>query len=356
MGTKLLEFNSTGQDEFGQNITRAIDTDNDVVFNETYIVIGSRMRAGKIYATYDLTVHGDLFAKEILVNGSLLVTGNIEADKINCRGELICTGDIRTKEISIDGFTYANSATGDTAVFGNDLFIHTTVDTNKSLCVSGLVVASEGIMGAGELDAHAAIANEYFEFSGEHKGDVFEIARMDFSRGLDSTCTDIADQSTIHDLSDAIDIYSTLFNENIKEWYDLDEDDFINQFFKIEHATPKLQTITRLIDRIVEISYTNRITNLRDYLFAVWAQEEFPDGILSYYTIQGVFDDLLKKARAQVRSLEFHPDSIRDIADSLYVISKYSDELDMPFEEFADRIFSSIGLRYTTVKHILEVQ
>lgn len=358
MSAQLLQFNSGDHTLGGQNITEAPCTDGDIIFNESYIVVGDHLEAHKIYATYDLTVHGNLSAEEVVVNGALFVTGDIDATSLTCRGKFVCSGEVRVKDLTVDNFSVADSIASDSIEAASDLFIRTTVDTNKALHSSGLVVAAEGIMGAGDFSAKAAIANEYFEFDGDPSSKVFEISSMSFlGNSAPQEHPDQADTPVSTDdidLGDIILLFKDAFEASSTEWAELDEDEMINYLFSVANSLPDMGSIKRIIDRIVEISYLTKITNLQDYLYIVWANEIFPDALLKYETLEGVFGPLFEDARQNLQSLEFSSSSIKGLSDSLYVLSVYHRKLAIDFDDCADKIFSSIGLRYATVKRAME--
>jgi len=357
MSTQLMQFNSGERTLGGQNITEAICTDGDIIFNESYIVVGDCLEAQKIYATYDLAVHGNLSAKEVVVNGALFVAGDIDAATLTCRGKFICLGEVRVKELTVDNFSVADSIASDSIDAASDLFIRTTVDTNKELHATGLVVAAEGIMGAGDFSAKAAIANEYFEFDGQPSSKVFEISSMDF---LGSPVPRKQEDNPVSademDLGNIILMFKDAFEVASIQWAELDEDEFINNLFSVGNSLPDMGAIKRIIDRIVEISYLTKITNLQDYLYIIWAKEIFPDALLNYETLEGVFGQLFEEAHQNLRNLEFSSTTIKGLSDSLYVLSAYYRKLPITFEDCADMIFSSIGLRYSTVKRAMEGQ
>ena len=78
---KVIQFDSTLLQAGNTNVAEAVETDDDLYFNETYVVIGARLSGNMIHATYDLTVIGDVEADTIEINGELTVNGNIKADK-----------------------------------------------------------------------------------------------------------------------------------------------------------------------------------------------------------------------------------------------------------------------------------
>ena len=47
------------------NIAEAIETDDTLLFSETYVVVGKKLKAQKIHANYDLIMIGDIEASEL---------------------------------------------------------------------------------------------------------------------------------------------------------------------------------------------------------------------------------------------------------------------------------------------------
>ena len=301
MKTELIQFNAGAHVLGGRNIAEAVCTAGGVAFNESYIVVGDCLKARSIYAAYDLTVHGDLTADEITVYGSLVVTGDLEANVLECRGKLLCTGAVRVKQLSVDGFAAIDSLSGDSIQAGGDLFVRTTADANRRLEAAGLLVAAEGIMGAGTLNVSAAIAGEYVEFDGTCSGDIWELSAAEPGP-----------------------------ERRMRE----------------PDAPPPPD---RLRDRLAAIAQTGRVTSLMDFLLAFWASKEFPEALPSCGA-------LLEEAAQRTASLPFHADELGALSDALYVLARYRRELPLSFEDCADKIFSSIGLRYATVRRAMEVR
>ena len=204
-------------------------------------------------------------------------------------------------------------------------------------------------MGVGEFNAKSAVANEYFEFDGRQSGNVFEVSSMKFAY-RNQEAQDVSEL----DIADAINIFNKSLAYSVKLWSNFEEDKFVGEIRETSKAMPDLASIVRVVKRIIEISYDREIHNLRDYLFVLWAKEIFPESLLHYETLEGVFGKMFDEATPKLDSLEFHSDGIKDLSDSLYVLSTYADLLPIGYEECADRIFSSIGLRYITVKNAME--
>lgn len=186
MYEELIQFNSGDYVVGNKNVAEAVTTNGDIVFNESYVVIGESLEARNILATYDLDVMTDIVADTISVNGNLFVKGDIEADEIICMGSFFCMGDVRVNKCNLGSNAMIGSVVGKELYVGGDLFIKTTIDTDSILEADGLVVAGEGIMGDGSFKAKAAIANEYFEFIGKSKTKVYEISEMEYTEVTNS--------------------------------------------------------------------------------------------------------------------------------------------------------------------------
>lgn len=351
MHDKLIQFNSGDHVLGNKNVAEAVITEGDIVFNESYVVIGKSLEARNIHATYDLDVMTNIVAETISVNGNLFVKGDIEVDKIICRGTFYCTGEVRVNKCNLWSHAMIGSLIGKEVYASGDLFIQTTIDTDSSLEADGLVVAGEGIMGDGSFRAKAAIANEYFEFSGKNKSKVFEISEMEFTEATTPEGNGSVDLETL-DIESAIDIFNKVLNKSIDEWSEFEEEEFIVEIRKVAESMYDLQMIDRVVDTVIALSYEHQIVNFKDYLFALCAKNTFPEGMDKYETLQPVIEDMLNDATYRIDKMEYKAANIQEFAVSLLVLNKYRDQLQISVEEAADKIFSSIGIRYSTVEHI----
>ena len=245
------------------------------------------------------------------------------------------------------------SVIGNEVYAAGDLFIKTTIDTGSSLEVDGLVVAGEGIMGDGSFMAKAAIANEYFEFSGKNNSKVFEISEMEFTEAsvLENDNDPHVDLNAMT-IENAIDIFNKAFDKSIDEWSQFEEAEFIGEVRKVAESMCDLQMIDRVVDTVIALSYERQIENFKDYLYVLCAKNNFPDGMAKYETLQPVIEDMLNEATFKIDKMDYKAKNIQELAVSLFVLNKYYEQLPISVEEAADKIFSSIGIRYSTVEHI----
>lgn len=351
MHEELIQYNSGDHVLANKNVAEAVTTDGDIVFNESYVVIGESLEARDIHATYDLDVLTDIVARTISVNGNLFVKGNIEADEIICRGLFYCTGEVRINKCNLGSHSMIGSVIGKEVYAAGDLFIKTTIDTDSSLEADGLVVAGEGIMGDGSFEAKAAIANEYFEFGGKNKSKVFEISEMEFtdvSASEDEVNVNLDEMN----IEGAVEVFNKVFDKSLDEWNQFEEETFIGNVRMVAELMCDLQMIDRVVDTVIALSYERQIENFKDYLYVLCAKNNFPSGMAKYETLQPVIEDMLNEATYKIDKMDYKAQNIQELAVSFFVLSKYYEQLPISVEEAADKIFSSIGIRYSTVEHI----
>lgn len=353
MHEELIQFNSGDHVLGNKNVAEAVRTDGDIVFNESYVVIGESLEARNIHATYDLDVLTDVVAGTISVNGNLFVKGDIEADEIVCRGPFYCTGEVRVNKCNFGSHAMIGSVIGKEVYAADDLFIKTTIDTDSSLEADGFVVAGEGIMGDGSFMAKAAIANEYFEFSGKNYSKVFEISEMEFTEAsvLDNDNSSRVDLNAMT-IENAIDVFNKVFDKSIDEWSRFEETEFIGEVRKVAESMCDLQMIDRVVDNVIALSHVRQIENFKDYLYVLCAKNNLPDGMAKYETLEPVIVDMLNEATYKIDKMDYKAKNIQELAVSLFILNEYYEQLPICMEEAADKIFSSIGIRYSTVEHI----
>ena len=331
----------------GANITEAISCDDRLVFNESYIVMGSDLRAPSLYACYDLTVIGDVEVDDIEISGNFYVIGSIKAKKISCLKSIICSGDIDAKEIYGNEVIANDIACHSIACPGN-IIAKTTIDISDSLQSDRSVMAGEGILGNGTFVSKNAVAVEYFDFQGEVLGKVIEVdnnATYGESQELPSEDISFDEISTI---------LKKKISEELYKAGEIDENqlvEFVEQLSKIDDDM--MSDWMRLTEDLVELSYKDKITNLRDYLIIIMATKLLPKEIVGYETIEHVFNNLLIEVEKEIDTLPFHAKNIEDLAYALKIVILCDNEIRIDQDEALDRIFQSIGIKYKTVKSFL---
>lgn len=355
--SELKHYYSDENSERG--IMDSMNTKDDVTFDDSYIISGE-LTANNVYATYDLFVIGDLTAKKIEIHGSLFVNGNITSDTLSCSGNLNCDGEIKAKEVFVNGFTYATAITGNAITASQDVVIRDTIDAND-IQVDGALIACDGILGEGKMFADYAIGNNFVEFCGEKQGCVYDLSKdlsEKYNAGEENGTYVEEPQELVKycdgDKNDInIDVYEQLDKE-LNEICALEEDEFLKELKNINDKLPNIDITESLVSRIIGLSYLNKVTNLRDLLWILMAKLEFPDAIQKYDTIDCVLSQLYEEALTYASDLEYQADNVEDIAVSLLIVEKHSSDMPLPTDVIEDRIFSSIGLKYSTVIRLLK--
>lgn len=80
-----------------------------------------------------------------------------------------------------------------------------------------------------------------------------------------------------------------------------------------------------------------------------------PESIKTYETIDHVFQRLLPDARKQCSELSYKAKDTREFAFSIHVVDKCSDCMDIEIDEVLDRVFQSVGIKYSTVKYFFNL-
>lgn len=331
----------------GVNIAEALQSDKKLVFNESYTITGIKVTAPSVYACYDLTVIGDFEVDEIEVRGNLYVMGNIRAKKISCLKSIICSGDIDAETIFVSEIVANDIVCSSISCTGN-VVVRTTIDIVESLQSEKSIMAGEGILGSGRFSAKNAVAAEYFDFEGDVLGKVMEL-------DTDST---FGEPHALSSEDVSFDEISTILKKKISDELhkagEVDEDqlvEFVKQLSETDNDM--LSDWMSLTEDLVEISYKDKITNLRDYLIVIMATKLLPEEIIGYETIEHVFDNLLIEAEKELDTLQFHAKKIEDLAYALKIVILCENELRIDQDEAFDRIFQSIGIKFKTVKSFL---
>lgn len=336
----------------GKNILEAFETDAVVLFNESYTIVGKETSAKKINATYDLTIIGNITVDEIKVNGNLTILGDISAKELTCANTLICQGHVDSDKIYVGEIIAKSVKCVEFSCDGNAL-IETTIDIDEASRTEKTMIACEGIMGAGSFVALNAIANEYFEFSGNIQGKIIELESNtileEFSKPV-STGIDLSEMS----IENALQQVENRINEEYKIRCSKDEK-AISELLKILSINPlnNASDYSKVFEVLTRISNQNEIDDFGDYLIVIYAKNILPSEIYRYETIERIDSLMLPRAEKKLEDLRFNPKSLEHICMCINIAMMYTDSIPVASDIVLDKIFSSIGLRYTTVKGIL---
>lgn len=344
----VIQFDTSSLVVGGKNIAEASRGDQKLIYNESYTVIGNKLAAPSVFACYDLTVIGDLEAEEIEVRGNLCVIGNIKASRISCLKSLICSGRIDADELISNDIT-ANNITCKKVSCTGSIIVSDTIDSGESLYVENNVMAGAGIIGGGQFSAQNAVATEFFEFDGDVEGKVVEmdtdssfgearVERVAKELNLDETIAHLREIAAME-----------LHNAGV-----VDEIRLLAYLQELSAKDVSLFTDWGYLTAyLVELSYLDRISNLRDYLYIIMAKKILPKEITGYETLEHVFGQLLEDAKKRLQHLPFHADNVTEFAYSLRIVDSCERDLGLDKEEILDSIFQSVGIKYKTVKSFL---
>lgn len=344
---KIIQFDSAVLQAGNVNVAEAIESENDIYFNETYVVVGDKLSGSSIHATYDLTIIGDVEAGSIEVNGELVINGNVKADKLSCR-RLVCTGKVSANDILIDEDSYSKSISAGKIQSHGSLIVLDSLIADEKCEIERSLISGEGLSGSGVLSAENVVAVEYFDYDGEINSNVYEIATLFKHEKVDNDSN-----SSLKEKKGDIDIVEN-FDEILSEFFDglviNTEDDILDVLAEVaEMQRVSFSEMYYLFSEIVRISYLEEITNLKDYLIVQYAYAMFPIKLLEYESISHVFTKLLNGL--SLDDLDYSADSITEFSYSLRVMtSGCLADMDL----IADKVFAFIGLKYSFVNKQFE--
>lgn len=332
---EIIQFDKSEIVSSGKNIAGSASYGQPVYFNESYIVTGD-LKAPKVHGSYDLIVLGDLMADEIEVRGKLTVTGKISALTLNVEKSLACEGEIASRRIIVSGNLQAESIYCDVLNCSGSIVVQTIAEISKELEAQNIFVALEGIIGNGNMCSSKVITGEYFEFEGEVNGRVIDL-------GTESTSEDYIEE------------FKNKISDELQKNGDMDEEHlskFVHKIAELDHSY--WCEWADLIDKIIDISYDDRIQNFRDYLLILYASRIFPKEITSYETLNHVFQKMFKEAQENCAEMGYFAQNIEEVSQSIRIISYCEDLLTIDKNDALDKVFQSIGIKYKTVERFLE--
>lgn len=355
-----VQFDFSDHKVAGFNIAKGTNYDQDLIFNESYMVLGELQTSKHIYATYNLFVVGDLHAKQITVKGMLFVTGDINATNLEVQKNICCNGRINVKEISGFQDIFSNEINCNKLYCGKNIIAMTTICTEKSLVAEESVVVGEGIIGRGEFRSANAVIKDFFDFDGEVSGQVFEISTLNTTVGNSGENERTFPSTTSLPMAELVQLYfdfkMEIFNK-IEYAASIEEEEGLIRILSelVADTTESFSNILWKFNEVVSYSYKNKITNIYDFLVLIQAKDILPDSLCNYETVSGVFDEMLINAQERLHDLEFSVSSQSQFANALKIAVDYRDSLgETNYEIIMNKIFSSIGILFGTVKKTLK--
>jgi hypothetical protein len=344
---KPKEFNKSNNIIGSYNVLEAYSSTVDLIFNESYIVIGEKMAAPSIRANYNLIVIGSLYCDEISINGSLIIIGNATLKKLICEKEVVCTGKLSITEGEVEASILANELKSNSLTCRGNINIQTVVDIKDVLDLNGIMFATEGILGKGKIEAESVIAGEFINFDGITPKKTFEISEVNSNTDILKMTSNTIPEN-----------YNDVILKKLTGKVDLSSDAKKYEFFSIitdisDNDVSRSNEWKYLIKNIFEVLNKNDIDNLRDCLLVFYAEKFLPKEIKYNIDINKVFSTLLPKAIDKIDDLVYTASDPYDIAFSIKVIEEYGTEISESKSRLLDKVFEFMGIKFTTVKKYL---
>lgn len=348
----LIQYDGEASCIAGKNVIEAFEGNDSIIFNETYMIVGEHTKALKIHAMYDLTIIGDVTAQECVINGSLTIIGDAHIANLTCYNTFICKGNLHADKIYVGRNIIVGSIDCDDIICDGNVVLQTTANINQNAKIGKTMVACEGIMGTGTFSAINAIANEYFEFDGEYEGKILELE-------TDATISNTVPvkAAPCETIEDIINLANKKLEEEYDKCPDLDEEEIIKHLKKLGAIQSRelkfLPIVEPLFTKLTEISYQDRIETIDEYLTVLMAQKMLPTEVYKYESVDHVGKLFLPKAQNEIDELGFEPCTIEQFSRVLSMAVKFEEVLSADWEILMDKVFESIGLKYSTVSSMI---
>lgn len=330
----MIQFNSS-KSSYGKNIAKVESCDDDLYFNESYIVFGDNIKVKSVHATYDLSIHTSISSDTIEVHGVLIVLGNINCNKLVAK-KIICSGNIKTKILVVDDEILADSLVVDNADLSGNLLINKSITVNNKFISTKNVLVGEGVMATDDYNAEATVVVDYFDVDCKDLVNYIEIS-SEFKNSIPNVQTNNLP-------------FSKRLSQLINEIYDSidmsdEEDEIVSKIKKLGEIQPdSFKIVYYVLDKIIDISYNDSIENLNQYLYVSYGLKFFPETLKKYETLEPVFSSYIKDLK--IDYLECMPENAYEFA-ILLLINECTFDGD---DNISDKIFSSVGIKYKTVK------
>ena len=335
-----------------KNVIAAFESDNNIIFNETYYIVGDVTRAIKIQAMYDLTIIGDIVVEECVVHGSLTVIGDVCINNLTCGKSFYCQGSVRCSKIYVSGNINAASIDCDVIECDSNVVINTTISINQLADIKHNVVACEGIIGEGKFCVENAIANNYFDFEGDKEGRILELEsdtiiseKESFNghntKSLDNMISEL-NSRIMGQLAEIPNLEENKIVDLLKDWQGID----LNILKVLSDAKD-------MFSSLIDISYNNRINNLNEYIIVLYAKRMLPKELFMYESIEHINSLMLPRATNEIDRLEFKISSVEQFSELMVMALAIVDLLQDKFDIVMDKLFGAIGLKYLTVSSII---
>lgn len=328
------QFNST-KNKYGINLEKIEACDDELYFNESFTICGESIRAKEIYGSYDLTFLGNVEAEKIETYGVLYVVGDLIANMVRAR-KIICSGQIKVCDLFCDDEIISDSLNVNNADLTGNVLVNRSISVLNKFSSEANVLCGEGIIGS-EYSAKTTVVIDYFDVDDKSAQNYIEIEEEFKNTALAKSNN--GDES----INNTVKKLKKILNDSISNVNDEDElVEMIEEAAKEDFVS--FDIMEYVLKKIIDISYQNEIENLNQYLYVMFASKKFPINLKGYETVEHIFNDYLPRVKAW--ELSYKANSLKEFIVCLYINNLiFNDD-----EVISDKIFSSIGIKYSTVK------
>lgn len=327
--------------------------------DSSVIIHGDIESEEEIRANYSLIVFGNMKAKMISAGQDLICYGAVECDSIEVGCEVKCYGEFTIKEQAIvQGSAILNGG------FVNDLKINGNLIATDSLEISGkcfidgMLISSDGILGAGKIQCGTIFAKDYLEIECSSENNSVSESNGVSEEEMSSLNLEdlIYNKNTVKLIEEKVNI-----NRLIKERLKVSEDEYdteeliniLSDCAEIDGVYNEYLDIFSIVTDADELYQTN---DLGGFLRLSYILERIPECMQQYNACKNLKDKKYKEIRKKigdmsVKSTEKHSDFVKYLG-YMEELSNFfnSDENKLLYEKLYERIGVNSKLVFSKLK------
>lgn len=312
----------------------SLRTEDDVyIYNQSFyyketikvdssaIIFGDVESEDSIVANYSLNVSKNIKADNIFIGNDLICYGNIICNNLEVSGDLNCYGEVIIKKSGeIQGSAIINSAVINNLSVSGDLIASDSLEIDGLCSVEGMVVSTDGILGAGNITCDKIEAKEYLEIN--CKANICsanETSKIDEVKLSKMQLKEIVEDPQVNTFIINKDLINNVLKDVIRrseEVYDIDDLlCLLSDCSSIDEEYNEYLDILSLVVDSDELCNGNDLEKLLELTFIL---EKIPECMEEYNICKDLKEKKYKSMRNKVmhmnfRSIESHGDLIKNL-------------------------------------------
>lgn len=328
-----MKYNESNGMEIEMGVVFTSKIEEESIFEVSSYVLHD-VNAFNINANFGLNIIGDVKSDKIRIMGNFICQGNCVCKELYVQGSCNIQGELNAEKIFIGEKLFANNIYTDILEAKNDI-ICLTMECNKSVLCGGSIMATEGILGIGDVRCKLAVCGEYTTLNTVDEANIVVIDEIMNKLNVDKTK-----------------------NFNVEEWINkglvLEWEEFGQQLEKMSEEFPQYKNESMIYNNLLMYSDLSKIEDLKQYVLLfdlLFCKVEI---IANCDLVNMLKEELLKKAEQNINTLELPSIDQSDFANLLKIVTTYHNIMkEEVFLYVIENLYNKIGLKYTAVEMMI---